>query len=299
MRCSIDSPYRIRKLEGIAKRSPLITELRARVHDRNENALILVRGLPGSGKSMFCMAAAELLSPRRFSMVFVAYNIDDFLKILSRPDLQKGDVIVWDEPGEGVSSDEWQSAVNKCVKQIFRLFRYKNLIVFMCAPNESWVDKKIRGMFHGEVKCHSSWKKRDSNGLYSYAKFFWLDWSDRFQKIIRKRHILSDGTHLSWLKFRLPTEPILKAYLTKMNETKSGEISVLIEKQNAPPTEKKKATKINYEDLIKLIEKDPKKFQNTRGFISAPLISAHLGLSNTKAMALKHMAEKIIPPPPF
>jgi len=284
---------RIKKLEEIASRSVLIQEIRERVYERNENVLILITGKPGSGKSFCALRLAELINPQRFSLEFLAYDYKKFFEILLRKDLQKGDVIIWDEPGKGLSADEWYSTVNKATKTIISLFRYKNLVVIVCAPNESWVDKKIRDLFHVEIKCKSKWKKpcpSNPDKSYMYVKWYWLEWDMIRQRNLRRFHRVGFNV-VRWVKVNLPTCKLRHAYV-KLMESMKDQLIEDIAKASMEVGEYRRKKVVNILQAVEEVKKDVESFKNRRGKLSTQLIMVKLGLSKDHAKAVKEIVEK-------
>lgn len=210
--------------------NPIFDDIRDRVFRRNENVLILVTGKGGSGKSYTMLRWSELLD-KDFNLSRLAFDHKQFLELLTQEErIPRGAVIVWDEVGTGISADKWFSDINVAVRKIFRLFRYRNLIVFIAAPNEMWVDSKVRGLFHAEISCHSSLKRRDkerSRGTtYNWVKFRWLEFHPFKNRVYRIPHYGS-GTMLDMIATYPPSTKLRNAYEKLHRKRKDAEINQL------------------------------------------------------------------------
>ncbi|PYB68147.1 hypothetical protein DMB44_05350 [Thermoplasma sp. Kam2015] len=111
-----------------------------RIEKRPINVVFI--GQPGSGKSYGALSLAYLVD-RNFTVDNVVFSIPEFLKILnSRP--PPGTVIVFDEAGQGIDSQEWQSKELILFGKVSETMRYRNLIVFYTVPSLPSITKRSR-----------------------------------------------------------------------------------------------------------------------------------------------------------
>jgi len=122
---------------------------RNRLMKKNQNWLGLVCGGTGTGKSFSSMVMAKLISPNKFSIDNVVFSPLDFLKkIQNIKGLKKGDILVFDEAGVGMSSREWYSIQNKLLGSVLQTFRNLNIGVIFTTPSISFIDSNARKLFH-------------------------------------------------------------------------------------------------------------------------------------------------------
>lgn len=124
-------------------------EIKVRVLKQNKNALILMAGDTGSGKSVSACAIANGIDP-----TFNFENLDDRIAKSAEEFLEKtskmsaGQVIIWDEAGVGLSSAEWWERANILVNYVLQTFRHENIVVIFTAPTMKDLDAKARTRFH-------------------------------------------------------------------------------------------------------------------------------------------------------
>ncbi len=120
--------------------------IRSRIK-KNKNFLACITGQTGSGKSYSALRIAQLLD-KDFNISRVCFNPKGFMGVLNAQGLRKGNVLVFDEAGVGMSSRNWQSLSNKLLNYCLQTFRHMNLIVLFTAPDFAFVDSATRRLFH-------------------------------------------------------------------------------------------------------------------------------------------------------
>jgi len=139
---------------------PLFAQLiKDRVVVHNKNAMVLVVGATGSGKSYGALRLAEILDPpdpvtgyEGFTIKRCVFDTEKFLELmkdgLDNNTLRKGSVIIYDEMGIGHSNRNFYDSLNKALNFVFQGFRRENLIVFMTVPKLKFVDLQLRELMH-------------------------------------------------------------------------------------------------------------------------------------------------------
>lgn len=127
--------------------SVFLEYVRQRIRN-NKNFLCSITGPTGSGKSYSALTLGQALDPA-FSIERVAFSPLEFMEILDT-DLPAGSVIVFDEAGVGISSQEWQSVANRLINYVLQTFRHKNYIVLFTTPHMGFIAAQSRKLFH----CH-------------------------------------------------------------------------------------------------------------------------------------------------
>ena len=117
----------------------------------NRNALVLIVGEPGTGKSYAALRMAEVIDPK-FGIDRVAFTTEEFLTILregiDQKKFEKGSAILYDEVGISHSNRNFYDSVNKALNFVFQGFRRENLIVFMTVPKMAFVDIQVRNLMN-------------------------------------------------------------------------------------------------------------------------------------------------------
>ena len=128
-----------------------------RIVVKNKNALIVVVGDTGSGKSYTSMRLAEMIMAaqgRKFDVnTHMFFNPESFVSKLNDGVFMKGDCIVLEEVGVEHSSRTWYDKQQLSFNFILQTFRFKNLCVIMNTPSFKFVDSQARELFHGVLNC--------------------------------------------------------------------------------------------------------------------------------------------------
>jgi hypothetical protein len=125
-------------------------EKKHRLIKNNQNWLGIICGPTGTGKSYTGLTIANLISFRPITIHRnVVFSPEELMKKLVNPkELEKGDVLIFDEAGVGMSSRDWTSLQNKLIGSILQTFRNMNLGVIFTTPNLGFIDVQARKLFH-------------------------------------------------------------------------------------------------------------------------------------------------------
>lgn len=117
---------------------------------RNANALILVVGDVGSGKTFFGLDFGLTLAQRfgcKFDGSWVEFSPRPILEMLLR-EHGKGQPTMIDEMGVAMSNRRWNTKENVSLSFLFQTVRFKNHVVLFTVPEMSFVDVAARRLFH-------------------------------------------------------------------------------------------------------------------------------------------------------
>jgi len=218
---------------------PIVDFVHRRVFKRNQNFLGAFVGQTGSGKSYGALRFAELLSTpeRPFNVKNVVLSSAEFMERLNSKDIQKGDIIIYDEAGVGQNNRQWQSLSNKLFNFIMMTFRYKNLVVIFTVPSFDFIDAGSRKLFHAVFQTQSI--DRKNNKLVVLPKIMKYD---SFTGQIRTQYLKEkvQGTKkikiYHRLKLKLPDKALIEQYEAKKKkwaEKLNQDIMEMIKKQEA------------------------------------------------------------------
>jgi len=138
-----------------------------RVHIQKQNAIVLVWGDTGIGKSWFSLWLACILDPTFAENLKerVIFHPKEFLINLKRNVYKRGNVVILEEVGTSVGAREWYSRINRAIMKVLQTFRNKRLIVIMTVPSPSFVDTQSRKLTNFDA-CVVKRRERD------YTLFF-------------------------------------------------------------------------------------------------------------------------------
>ena len=123
--------------------------VRKRINQRDKNFMACFVGDTGSGKSSGALAFAERVDPTFTDACRVVFTPADFLRTII--EMSKGQAVIFDEAGVGISSREWQKIQVKLVGFVAQLFRHKNLCVIFTVPSMGFVEKQTRSLSHAVI----------------------------------------------------------------------------------------------------------------------------------------------------
>ena len=116
---------------------------------QNKNFLGFISGSTGSGKSWSSISIAQQLDPD-FTSERIVFSGIELMKLINSDKLKKGNVVVFEEAGIGMSNKNWQSTINKMLNFLIQTFRHRNFILIFNSPYMDFVDASTRKLFHAE-----------------------------------------------------------------------------------------------------------------------------------------------------
>jgi len=291
--------------------NPFEEDLWSLVHKDNRNALIVVEGPPGSGKSYWCLKAAQDIDPRFFEnpnithkdlATRIIFKPSDFVKVLrdhtQNDTLYKGAVLIVEEGGVQADHRKWYTFNNMVYNYIFQTFRFMNLVVILNVPVIDYVDSDVQKLFHFHVKT----VKVTSENM-NQVEILKPQYNSIMKKIYRKH--LRYKVNNQWIKFRTWAFPKASArlcheYEKLHREFKSGLIDDLAEEMTAldKQAEAKRAQTMVDEKAAALeIADNPKKwisFRAGRLIVDKSRIERKYGIGRSIAERIKKHAEEIL-----
>jgi hypothetical protein len=176
-------------IEQLEKKIPIsnrvVIEHIARRIGRNANALILVVGDVGSGKSYFAMDFGMTLADRfscSFDMSWVGFTAQKTLEVVLR-EHKRGQPILLDEMGVAMGSRRFMTKENVGLSFVLQTVRFMNQCILFTVPELSFVDIHARKLFHYIALCKPRFRgdknfvsvkkieksKKDPNKIYFRA----------------------------------------------------------------------------------------------------------------------------------
>lgn len=185
-----------------------------RINVNNKNWLAIFVGSTGSGKSYSAISIADKFSKRGFSVEHhLIFTAQQFLEKLNNPkNIKRGDILVFDEAGVGMSSRDWQSTSNKILGSVLQTFRHMNVGVIFTVPAISMIDKQARILFHHIFEPVSI----DRGKNKCYCKVHEFQYNNAYDKLYRKNMQFPDDdgypTSMMGILISKPTGKLLEEY---------------------------------------------------------------------------------------
>ena len=272
-----------------------IQRIRTRLLKVNKNWLAIICGDTGSGKSYSAIALANIISKRGITIKRnVVFNPIQFMeRINDRGDLKKGDVIIFDEAGVGMSSREWYSIQNKLLGSILQTFRNMNLGVIFTTPNLSFIDVQARKLFHTYMETSTI----DYKNNIAYLRTYDIQHNSRLDKTYYKTpkfKIDLINISMKHLGVAKPNEKLCREY-EKIKTEYTNELNNKALEQLRNATNKSSNELINTDKICADVKKNIKDYVRVRGdrkLISADIISANHNIGRSNAYKIKYRLEK-------
>ena len=240
--------------------NPFFQTIWDRLHKRNKNALILVHGETGSGKSYLGLKICYDIDPE-FNITRVIHDPEEFFELLRGGTLKKGSAILFDEIGTTLTARRWYSFNNFIINNVLQTFRYRNLLVVFTVPSITFVDKNARKLIHYDIETLSI----DEHDRMNIVKIARLKWSDRTDKFYRTFFRLNKKTIMKWRIKIVGNRQLIKNYEAKALDFKSkveeaGLAGILREKRADKVLDRKEREGKKRKEVVEKICVDPQKY---------------------------------------
>lgn len=169
-----------------------MVHLLTQLQKQNDDAMLLIDGPEGSGKSTVAFQLATALDPTWTPETGLIIDFEDWEQVY---DLGTGRVFILDEGGDLMFSRDSLQRENKLIVRMFQMARIFNHIIIICCPNIHWVDLYVRdhrAMIYGHT--HKVYHAQGvSRGLVSWhwpsRKFNWesSEWESRWNAVLHSR----------------------------------------------------------------------------------------------------------------
>ena len=285
-----------KKLKTMRETKSIICKrIKKRLHEQGKNALILIVGDTGSGKSLASISLATEIDPKFNSKRIAHQKGSDFMRILDDPKLRRGNAIIWDDVGKGLKKREWYDMVNKAIVDVLQTFRIYGLCVIFNCPDPRLIDSNAIALFHywGEMI------KIDYETEESTMKFFEIQINRRSGKMYwHYPRARMDGKikTLTKLILKRPSPDIERQYEKDKKPVVKQNIKTakkLFEKLDA----KHKTESLTDTNIIEEIMKNTEmylKTYNKRTCIDKFSIMARFKIGQPRANKIKAIAERMI-----
>lgn len=263
--------------------------------EKEKNALILWVGDTGSGKSDGCNSAG-LAFDSGFNPDRVAHMTGGrFMKIINHDTtLKRGSVVVWDDAGKGLKSDEWYKLMNRMIRDVLQTFRVDGLIVFVNCPDASFIDKKVLKLFHYWVESsHIDYERK-----IQHCKFYNIQINRKTGKVYyhRVKYKGKDGRTKVINFWKIPKCDKKFDLVYRRNKLKANrELKLDVEKKIMLQEEEEKREMLTDEEIQKDIMKSVNLYineYNKRKYVDPFLIMEEFKIGRPRATKIKAVIEK-------
>lgn len=133
--------------KGLLYSNNFMTEwAKCRLLNYNKNIVGTFIGDTGSGKSWNAIRFAELVDPN-FSVDNIVFTPNEFMDLLNSGTLEKGSVIIYEEPQTSISRRQWFQVANRLINYVLSTFRNLNLCLIFTVPDLSFIDSNTVKLF--------------------------------------------------------------------------------------------------------------------------------------------------------
>lgn len=283
-------------------KSLICKRIRKRLLEQGKNALILIVGDTGEGKSLSSIRLAgevdptfyETIRENKDSKVRIAHQKGSaFMNILNSQALRRGHAVIWDDVGKGLKKRDWYEMVNKAIVDVLQTFRIYGLCVIFNCPDPRLIDSNALSLFHywGEMT------KIDYKKEVSEMKFFEIQINRRSGKMYYhypRARVDGKVKTLKPLKLKRPPRDIERQYekdkRPAVKATLDAATKLFVKLDN-----KQKIESLTDIEILDDVYKDPEKYlktYNKRTCIDKFAIMSAFRISQARANKIKAQAER-------
>jgi hypothetical protein len=220
--------------------------LESRLIKKSQNAIIVITGKTGSGKSYVSLRIGELWYKYHFSrelpIEHVCFSIQEVIDVLNSGKIKRGDLIILEEAGANLGSLDFQNKVQKVFTYILQSFRSMNLCLIMNLPYLSMLNKSARLLAHAYFNTQGI----DYEKKVCKIKPFFVQVNQNSGKVYPKYPIIKingRGRKIKRFNYAKPSENLIEEYEKKKNSFVSNLIADF-EKNTTKKSDWKKEQKI-------------------------------------------------------
>jgi len=251
----------------------LSREIKDRLLRKRLNALVLILGPTGSGKSWSALRLAEKIDPN-FNVEQVIFEPLKFIQILNKPKrLKSGSCLIFDDAGLIMDSRSFMSFTNRAVSHLLQSFRYRRICTLFTSPSDRYIDIGARRLFHYQLEVTSTHKPQ---GFIRF-KVFRIIHKSKFSEPFT---IYPRGPNYKITRIPIgrPSGKLIQAYEQK----KRRFLQMYGKKLEAELQPKEEERKLSDSDIIKMVKKKLKGKQ-----VTISRVQAIAGTSEHKARQIR------------
>jgi hypothetical protein len=226
--------------------NPIIEDIKAKIYEREENAILVFLGKVRKGKSLCSVHMGEIVDPNFDVEKNVVYEIEDFYKLINDPDMEQCTLVV-EEMGVKADKRRFMSLQNTIISHTLQTFAHKRLCLILNCPSSSFLDSRLESMTDYKFIAKKAYKRK---GLLKKTKFIVrkVQHNPNIGKTYIKRpffHLRGKKTYINHMTLGVPDEDVIGrykvrsvAYKNKLNVELAEKIEAQRQKmQNVVPKE--------------------------------------------------------------
>lgn len=267
-----------------------VSRIRYRLNSQNKNWLAIICGETGSGKSYAALSLGQ-----KIGRVFIVFTALEFMTLINSGKLQRGDVVIFDEAGVGMSSREWYTVQNKLLGSVLQTFRNMNIGVIFTTPNLSFIDIQARKLFHNYLETsYIDFKKE-----LVHLKAYYIQVNSRYDKVYFKHPRFTDekgvSVCMSHLALNKPTDNLISYYeRRKLEYTRQLNLNALKELRGDNKVVKVKPDEEKIAKEVLARKEEYTKVYNGRSSIDRELLSSQFNVGFDMAKRIKKRVERMM-----
>jgi len=273
--------------------------IRNRLIKNNKSFIAGFEGEHRSGKSETAVGLAYMVDPSFWPRIEqrIVSTPDELMKEIEVIDKEgiHGAVIIVDEGGVSVASDEFYSKWYKTLSKVFQMFGYLNPCIFFCAVLKDAIGAKFRKLFHNLIQF-----SRHSND-FTKMKIYNTSYNTMFKKYLHSKKAVKVAGKLCYVK-HIKFGKLPKFITDRYKNISISQKKDLMKKwgEELRDEEIKDQEKIDLATIIQEVIDDYKEFESEKSTpdqikLDANLIRAeYRGVSFRDANLIKLKAQKAL-----
>lgn len=274
--------------------SYIIDRIKLRLHKKNKNFVLAIVGECGSGKSWTALNLAEKIDPDFNAKKQVVFTARQFLDLVNKGELKKGQVIIFDEAGVDYDSREWFSVMNKMLNHFLQTWRHRNLCLILTTPLIKFIDSNARPLLNAYLEMRSIDRvKKQSMGVWYNLSINYR--TGKVYAVRPRRKIGLVPSMIKTVRIGLPSLKTRRAYEKIADEFKRG-IAMKAETEIKGVEEKlaAKRKKKDFGTMVEYVAHNSDEFENDKGKISSTKIRMKFNLGRHSSSEVAKAAKEIM-----
>lgn len=260
---------------------------------KDENYFGIMCGAVGSGKSESCIRLAQMIKPD-FPVKNIIFGVEEMFELITNEELEKGDVIVFEELGVNVGRLNYYSDLNNAIVNFLQYGRALNLALLMNAPDMDFADSRIlkASNQHNYFYTHGI----DKRGKIAHVGVHNIHYNSILKKYYYPHPVIYEDRRmivLDEIDFYKPDDSIIIPYKEKKMQFIKEQ-----SKRDYKAARESNLDKRLSKDFRPSLEKvlaEPEKYiktYNKNTYLDPDLISGMLGETLSNAKKIKKIAER-------
>ena len=268
----------MRAVPGLLERT-IIHELRDKIYEKNESAIVVFVGKTRIGKSLCCITFLKKIDDGFTTRGNCAFELDKFYEILARNETTEC-CVMCEEFGLKADKRAFATKLNRYIRQYFQVWAYKACVLAITVPSMSYIDSGMEPLIDYVFDAVRPYKRKvaldggKTKSLLIKTKFkvFKYQHNAISGKTYKKHPIFwvnHKKTELDKVMIHAPIEEDINTYLAesipyKDSITKEKGVSIVSQEEAERHPENKNNIIKSDEEIINAVLGDDKKYMSMR-----------------------------------